>query len=91
LSLAGSGGMTILYTMANGLVSERTRSSDFGLLSSCVLAGQGVGSFAAGVLAAHDLRFVFLLNGGLFAAILLLFQNSRTPRPRGVGAPHRML
>jgi MFS family permease len=91
LSLAGSGGLTILYTMANGLVSERTRSSDFGLLSSCVLAGQGAGSLAAGVLAAHDLRFVFLLNAGLFAAILVLFRNSRAARPGGVGPAHRML
>jgi hypothetical protein len=43
------------------------------------------------VLAAHDVRFVFLLNAGLFAAILLLFQKSRAPWPGGGGPAHRML
>jgi DHA1 family multidrug resistance protein-like MFS transporter len=91
LSLVAGGGLTILYTMANGLVSERTRSSDFGLLSSCVLAGQGIGSLSAGILAARDLRFVFLLNALLFGVILLLMQSSRNLRRFGKGASRRML
>ncbi len=72
--------MTILYTIASRLVPESTRSSDFSLLSSCVLFGQGVGSLAAGLLTARDLRFVFYLNSGLFGLMLLLVQCSRLLR-----------
>lgn len=91
LSVAAEGGLTILYTMADRLVSERTRSSDFGLLSSCVLAGQGVGAFATGLLAARDIRFVFLLNSGLFIALLMLVRNSRHLRRVAMEPPRRMV
>lgn len=77
LSLLAEGGLTILYTMASRLVPERTRSSDFGLLSSCVLFGQGAGSLAAGFLAARDIRYVFFLNAGLFGLMFLLIRRSR--------------
>jgi DHA1 family multidrug resistance protein-like MFS transporter len=91
LSLAGEGGLTILYTMASRIIPERTRSSDFGLLSSCVLAGQGVGALAAGLLAARDLRFVFLLNAGLFVAMFLLVQNLGLFRPGSMASRRRMI
>ena len=80
LSLSAEGGLTILYAMASRLVPESSRASDFSLLSSCVLFGQGVGSFAAGLLTARDLRFVFYLNSGLFAVMALLIQRSRLLR-----------
>lgn len=91
LSVFAEGGLTILYTMASQLVSERTRSSDFGLLSSCVLFGQGVGSLAAGLLAARDIRLVFYLNAGLFGAMLVLVQRSRILRRISVGAARRRM
>jgi MFS transporter, DHA1 family, multidrug resistance protein len=88
LSVFGEGGLTVLYTMASRLVPERTRSSDFGLLSSCVLLGQGTGALAAGLLAARDIRFVFYLNAGLFGLMLLLVQRSRLMRRIAAGAGH---
>lgn len=91
LSVAAEGGLTILYSMASRLIPERTRSSDFGLLSSCVLAGQGVGSLAAGLLAARDLRFVFLLNAGLFLGMFALAQTLGQFRRPSVAAHRRML
>jgi DHA1 family multidrug resistance protein-like MFS transporter len=92
LSLLAEGGLTILYTMASRLVSERTRSSDFGLLSSCVLFGQGAGSLAAGLLAARDIRLVFFMNAGLFGLMLLFVQRSRVLRRVAMGsASSRML
>lgn len=89
LSLAAEGGLTILYTMAARIVPERSRSSDFGLLSSCVLAGQGVGALAAGMLAARDLRLVFMLNAALFAGIFVMVQ--RLQQFRRIDASRRML
>jgi MFS family permease len=86
LSLLAEGGLTILYTIASQLVPERTRSSDFGLLSSCVLFGQGAGSLAAGLLAARDIRYVFYLNAGLFALMLVLIQRSNLIRRIAVGS-----
>jgi MFS family permease len=72
LSILAEGGMTILYSLASSVVPESTRSSDFGLLSSCVLFGQGAGSMAAGFLAARSIAWPFYLNAVLFAAMLFL-------------------
>ena len=72
LSLLAEGGMTLIYSLASSVVSERTRSSDFSLLSSCVLFGQGVGSMAAGFLAGRSIAYPFYLNSVLFAAMLFL-------------------
>jgi DHA1 family multidrug resistance protein-like MFS transporter len=85
LSLLAGGGLTLLYTMASHLVPERTRSSDFGLLSSSVLFGQGAGSLAAGLLAARDIRYVFYLNALLFAVMLVLIRGSKLIRQIAVG------
>jgi DHA1 family multidrug resistance protein-like MFS transporter len=72
LSILAEGGMTIIYALASRVVTESTRSSDFSLLSSCVLFGQGAGSMAAGFLAARSIAYPFYLNAALFACMLFL-------------------
>jgi MFS family permease len=72
LSLLAEGGMTIIYSLASSVVPESTRSSDFSLLSSSVLFGQGAGSMAAGLLAARSISYPFYLNAALFAVMLFL-------------------
>ena len=72
LSLLAEGGMTILYSVASSVVPESTRSSDFSLLSSCVLFGQAAGFMCAGFLAARAVALPFYLNAALFAVMLFL-------------------
>jgi MFS family permease len=72
LSLLAEGGMTILYSLASSIVPESTRSSDFSLLSSCVLFGQAAGFMCAGFLAARSVAYPFYLNAALFAVMLFL-------------------
>jgi MFS family permease len=72
LSLLAEGGMTIIYSLASSVVPESTRSSDFSLLSSCVLFGQAAGFMLAGFLAARSVAYPFYLNAALFAVMLFL-------------------
>jgi DHA1 family multidrug resistance protein-like MFS transporter len=80
LSLLAEGGMTIIYSLASSVVPESTRSSDFSLLSSCVLFGQGVGSMAAGFLAARSIAWPFYMNAALFGAMLFLIHRAQMLR-----------
>lgn len=83
---AAAGGMqTLLYIMASRLIPEEQRSSQFALLSSCVLLASGGGSLLTGVLSRWRVTGIFLLDAGLCAALALLARSAT--RPCGPDAP----
>lgn len=69
LGLVSGGAMTLCYTLGGHAVSERLRTTAFGVFASATLFGGAVAPSVAGLLARLDLRAIYVADAIVFAGL----------------------
>ncbi|MEJ7653718.1 MAG: MFS transporter [Chloroflexia bacterium] len=77
------------YALGAAHLPRESRGATFGLLSTGMMVGGGLSPFVAGLLAAVDIRLVFIVGGGVYALSAIV--SLRLPRPPSTAAEEATL
>ena len=89
LGLLAGGTVTLAYALGAAHLPRESRGATFGLLSTGMMVGGGLSPFVAGLLAAVDIRLVFIVGGGVYALSAIV--SLRLPRPPSTAAEEATL
>ncbi len=75
-ALAAGGMQTVLFTLASRRVPDEVRTSQFAVLTSCLLLGHGAGALLTGYLATWRVTGIFLADVVWFAVLFAIGRKS---------------